>query len=175
MENGFLEGYHLFFEPTGALAHELVETIEVLAKEYQSTAFPPHVTLLAGIPNDSLEAVFQKAHQVASRLTPFVITLEGFGIEGTYFRALYHQATPSLTLSEAHQIARDTFELEESASYMPHLSLLYGLYPKEKKEETIQELSLPVQSSFTADSISLYKTQGAISDWVKIKEYSLGR
>lgn len=167
-------GYHLFLEPVAALKAELSSIISALAQEYGAPVFIPHVTVLARIPTDDEATLIAKAERLASTLSPFEITLEGLDMEDIYYRALYLQAQNSKALTECHIRALELFGMEDVHIYRPHLSLLYGNYPTERKQETINKLVAPVGSSFLADRIHLYHTEGEAHAWRKVVEYKFG-
>jgi 2'-5' RNA ligase len=166
-------GYHIFLEPAGALAGELGGIITALASEYGGPVFTPHVTLLARIPAENEEIIINKARSLASALTPFTLTLGELAIEDRYFRALYIRINELKQMCEYHAQANAEFSMTDEG-YLPHLSLLYGNYPQEKKEATAAALAYPVGASFTIDRLHLYKTEGKTEDWQKVAEFSLG-
>lgn len=55
-------------------------------------------------------------------------------------------------------------------SYMPHLSLLYGNYPVEVKEEIIKQIGRDQTTQFDISSIHLIKG-GKVEEWRIIKEF----
>ncbi len=56
--------------------------------------------------------------------------------------------------------------------YMPHLSLLYGNFPQEIKEEIMAEVG-DIGMSFVVKEIGLFSTEGEVKDWYRIKNFSL--
>lgn len=167
------EGYHLFIEPAGGLGEKLQWTINALAQTYGGPSFVPHVTLLARIPDGPEEALLQKAAQLAQSLVPFEISLDEEGMEDAYFRALYLHAGGE-AVKEAHAKANEAFGMQDDAPYMPHLSLLYGNYPIERKRAALAALPVPIGTAFPADRLSLWRTPGEVRTWKKIAELALG-
>ncbi|MDB5189957.1 MAG: cyclic phosphodiesterase-like protein [Parcubacteria group bacterium] len=173
-------GFHLFFEPEGGLKKELSEIIEKLAKEYDGPVFTPHVTLLARIPSDSesapvpLEAIIEKSQSLAKSLSPFTLTLGRTSTENAYFKALYLHIKEQTEMRVLHAQALEHFFMDDEAPYLPHLSLLYGKYPQEQKEVTIESLVLPTEHSFVVKSLYLYQTEGEVHDWKLIQEFPFG-
>ncbi|MDB5245160.1 MAG: cyclic phosphodiesterase-like [Parcubacteria group bacterium] len=173
-------GFHLFFEPEGDLKKELSEIIKKLAKEYDGPIFTPHVTLLARIPSESesasvsLETISEKAQSLAKSLKPFTLTLGHTGTENAYFKALYLHIQEQTEMRVLHAQALEHFFMDDESPYLPHLSLLYGNYPQEQKQHTIESLALPTEDSFIVKSLYLYKTEGEVHDWELIKEFPFG-
>ncbi len=165
-------GYHLFLEPEGVLRQKLSTVIEQLAEEYGGPLFTPHVTLLARIASEEEALLVEKAKLLAEQIAPFSITLGNFGLEDAYFRALYVHAECE-EIVRAHKSANQIFGTEDERAYIPHVSLLYGNYPYDRKQKTAQALSLPPGETFLVDRIHLYKTEGEVSEWIHIGEYSL--
>ncbi len=151
---------------------ELSDTIKKLAAEYSGPVFMPHVTLLAGISAGSEEDIFAKARAVADALAPIRLTLEEVGAEDAYFKALYFRIRETEEMNAYHARAKRIFGIEDNG-YTPHLSLLYGNYPRVRKEQTIKALPVLEGNTFLADRIYLYRTEGKAADWQEIKQFSL--
>lgn len=164
------QGYHLFLEPAGQLAEQLSAVIKDLATQYESTAFVPHVTLLARIPGDEADIV-KKAKALAATYAPFTLTLSELGTEEAFFKALYMHIPEREIMKKHHKAALAAFGMEDESPFMPHLSLLYGCYDKEVKKKTMHVLNVPVGASFKVEKLALYKTAGAVKGWKKVGEF----
>ena len=68
--------------------------------------------------------------------------------------------------------ARQMFVDYNKREYIPHMSLVYGDFIEEKKQQIISELG-NVKAEFIADKIYVYDTSGKPDEWEKIKEYKL--
>lgn len=167
------DGFHLLVEPVEPLASELSSIIQKLSEEYGGPIFKPHVTLLAGIPIGSEEEIVSKVCAVANALAPFSLTLGKLDIEDVYFRALYFKIKEIGEMNICHTLARKIFGVEDSNIYMPHLSLLYGNYPRAKKEKTVKTITTPGESFFFVNRIHLYRTEVKVADWRKLGEFKL--
>jgi 2'-5' RNA ligase len=121
-------GYHLFFEPENSLRGELQEIITKLADENHAPRFPTHVTLLAEIPTEPIEALQEKAQKLAGMLSPLELTLGELGADGKYFRALYISIKEQPEIITYYKQALAVFGMKDAAqneeAYAPHLSLL---------------------------------------------------
>ncbi len=162
-------GYHLFLEPEGKLREEVATIIGSLATEFEGPMFSPHVTLLARIPDEEEVVLIEKTKQLASSLSPFEVVLGTVGMEQGYFRALYMHVE-SEEIKNVHHKANEIFSMQDEGEYVPHMSLLYGNYPEEQKQNTIASMSAPLGSSFLVDRLHLYKTDGVASGWIEIAE-----
>ena len=167
-------GYHVFFEPSGDANEQLASVIHELSAEYGGPLFQPHVTLLAMIPETDETVLIEKARKLAGRLASFELALVALSAEDKYFRSLYLKAHPSEELLRSRALALEMFALEEVSEYMPHLSLLYGNYDTERKQQSIALLESLLPLSFFAGSVALWKTPGEASTWEKVGEYPFG-
>ena len=168
-------GYHLFFEPAGEASVRLADTIEKLSEEYGGPLFAPHLTLLAAIPETNEEELVHMSHTLALNLQPFTLTLEGFGAEDAYFRTLYMTVRNRDEVVRYHAIAREVFGGVDASEYLPHVSLLYGLYDTERKQESIASLQALSPLSFEVGSLTLWHTPGAAHTWRRIGEFPVGQ
>jgi 2'-5' RNA ligase len=161
-------GYHLFFEPVGEIATELQSLITKVANEFNAPVFNPHVTLLARIPEQSEDILIEKTKELAHLLVPITLSFGNLNTQDAYFKTLYIEITEKDQMIEYHKKASGLFETPDEGVYFPHLSLLYGNYPPEKKLFALQSIILPQQKAFVADKIHLYKTEGETQNWKKI-------
>ncbi len=172
-QNPTVQGHHLFIEPPAECFSNLEKLIVNLAEQEGGPVFTPHITLLAGIVEPSVEVLRAKAEKIALATHPFQITFDSLGVEDAPFRALYVRVNPSRELSEMHRVALDTFAVTEVSEYMPHLSLLYGNYARAHKEKLLGDFAYLSDMHFPVTAISLYETMGPTSTWKKIDEYLL--
>lgn len=161
-------GYHLFIEPKDALREKLQSLIDSFAEEYGSPRFAPHVTLLARIPGNSDQEVIETAKTLAAALAPVQITLGALGMEDAYYRALYIRIQEKDTVTKLYQDAAEAFSMMADDSYLPHLSLLYGNYSLERKQESAQRLPQLQGERFIAESLHVYRTEGEVGKWGEI-------
>ena len=162
-------GYHLFLEPEGKLREEVAAIIGSLATQFDGPLFSPHVTLLARIPDQEEAVLIEKTKQLTRSLTPFEVVLGTVDIEQAHFRALYLHVV-SEEIKNACQRANELFSMQDEREYVPHMSLLYGNYAEAQKREVASMLEVPVDCSFVVNKLHLYKTDGEMSNWVKIAE-----
>lgn len=111
---------------------------------------------------------------LAATSSPFDIFLGDAAAEDKYFRALYLRVQEGSEINELHQQAAAIFSAETDGQYLPHLSLLYGNYPAELKEEIVADLQVPAGMSFLVDTIHLWRTEGEVADWVRIGSFTMG-
>lgn len=163
------KGHSLWLMPTGEAYDKLSGLIKRLAEEYNAPLFEPHVTLL-GKAMQSEEDVLKRAEQLASGQKPFPITLNTVDYQDFYFRTLFVRAERTDLLRALHDRAKEVFAMQDIPDYMPHLSLMYGNFPEAVKEQIIKAVGRDQTTEFTANSVHLFKTDGEVNSWHRVKE-----
>jgi len=166
--------YHLWVKPSGEAYTRLAVLIQDLAKEIKGPVFEPHVTLLGNVTGEE-QALIGQTKKLATALEPFQITLGAPDYRETYFQCLFLHAVEMDALLHAHTLAREVFTHEPLASYMPHLSLVYGAYPVELKRKAIDGLPEDLPGSFGINAVSLIRTESDDpKDWHEVCAPQLG-
>jgi 2'-5' RNA ligase len=167
--------YHLWWKPTGEASTRLAQAIEELAHILQAPVFEPHVTLLGnliGTENGHLERV----RILAQQLEPFSIALTKPAYGDQYLQCIYIKVEQTPPLMNAHAMARRLCPHANAQAYLPHLSLVYGLYPEARKRELIATLPAQLQMSFDATVLYLVRADSADpKDWHEIAATPMGR
>ena len=129
--------------------------------------FAPHVTLLGHL--EGSEGEHQRRVQVLAReLRPFPIVLTDAAHADAYFQCLFLRVQESAAVTDAHARARRVFGGPDRA-YMPHLSLVYGVYPTDRKRAIIARLRPELRTSFDASTVDLIKAESEDpKDWREI-------
>ena len=162
--------YHLWLKPSGAAYDVLAGTIQRLARELQVPAFEPHVTLLAYLDGSEQEHRLRTAG-LAERLAPSECVLSKAAYLDEHFRCLFMVVDPTPTIMSWHAIAAQAFG-KGAEAYMPHVSLVYGLFPESRKLEIIGALPAAVRTSFLVKSVTLIRSDSMEpKDWHEIAEY----
>lgn len=165
--------YSLWFMPPGELCDELRGIIRRLSARYGAPEFLPHVTLLGGFVG-SPRGVIRKSATVAASLRSITIRLGRIGFRDEYFRCLFAHAALTPALRKANLAARHTFGHERERPFMPHLSLLYGEFPRSLKEQVIAEIGPQLDVQFNVRSLHLYRTQNEPMHWQRVARFGLG-
>jgi len=110
---------------------------------------------------------------VAAALRPFAIRLEKIDFFDEYFRCLFVRAAPTEPLRNAHQAARQALGHGREPDFMPHLSLLYGNFPRSLKEGVIADMGPRLDVQFKVRSLQLYRTQGEPHLWRRVASFGL--
>ena len=167
-----MKPYTLWLEPTGR-AHELLATtIAHLSQEHGGPLFDPHVTLLGDIDGQE-ERVLQQTEQLANALSPIDLILTVPAFQDQHFQCVFMRIEETSTLLDAHTRARTVFHKEAVPPFMPHVSLVYGLYPTSLKEQIIGALPASLSVQFTASVVTLFRVEGnSPNDWHKVQTFS---
>ena len=144
----------------------LARTIHHLARELDTPVFEPHVTLLANLGSGDERAHAQRSRALAARLQPWSVVLTEPSSRDEHFRCLFMQVEPTDAVMRSHAVAAALFDRVDEEPYLPHLSLVYGSFPKARKRQIIGRLPSAVRTSFTVNTIYLLEAKStAPKDW----------
>ncbi|MFZ0964356.1 MAG: 2'-5' RNA ligase family protein [Terriglobia bacterium] len=158
--------------PTGDVCDLLWRIIQRWSARHGAPEFSPHVTLLGGCTGPRPELIGY-AGRVAASLRPFIIRLEEIDFLDEYFRCLFVHAALTEPLRRAHQAARREFGHRRESAFMPHLSLLYGDYPRSLKERLMAERGPRLDVEFKVRRLHLYRTHGEPCHWRRVASFGL--
>ena len=166
--------YHLWLKPGGQVYDILAETIRTLAEKFDAPIFEPHVTLLGGLAGSEVEHL-RRTKELAGTLRAFHITLAEARYRDEYFRCLFRLVEQTPAVMEANLSARRIFDQVSNEGYMPHASLLYGIYPANRKREQIAMLPDQRGLTFETTAIVLIRADSeAPKDWHEILTAPMG-
>jgi 2'-5' RNA ligase len=74
-------------------------------------------------------------------------------------------------LRKAHQAACQAFGHRREPPFMPHLSLLYGNFPRGLKEEMVTEMGPRLDVQFKVRRLHLYRTHGEPRLWRRVASF----
>jgi 2'-5' RNA ligase len=155
--------YHLWLEVPREVNERLSAIIRSLAQELGGPVFEPHVTLLSlnGTDEDSHVG---RTRALGQELSAFSIILTGLSHRREYFQSLFATVQPTDAVMQARARAAATFGV--GGPYMPHLSLLYGIHPDERKNEIVSRLEPAIRGTFVASAIQLIRADSLDpKDW----------
>lgn len=166
--------YHLWLKPSGAPYEMLAAAIRELARRLGAPVFAPHVTLLGHLDEAGEDEHRRRTELLARELRPFSIVLADAAHGDAYFQCVFLRAQPSAALLDAHARARRVFGGSDRP-FMPHLSLVYGLYPQARRRAIIAGLAAELGTSFTASAVYLIKAESEDpKDWHQVLRVSFG-
>lgn len=191
-------GYSLWVVPPPGSKEEefLCSLIRAIAEEDPAAlaagcpVFSPHLTLLAGLPSGLSEAgVISAVEEVLQDLPSAGFELRFSSVEARpqYFQCVLAVADKEPALMAANNALQSAFGL--SYSYFPHLSLAYGENSKlpmsereriaEKADEQLRAAASspspsPAVLHFRSPFVEVWRTEGTVSDWVKLASLKTG-
>lgn len=160
------KSYALWLRPFGNIAFSLEQRIQKLAKQYNTSVFEPHVTLLGGLRGHQ-EKMISLTKTLASSLTPFDIVLTRAGSSDEFFRALFVYVQDTPELMRARELAEELFETDDQP-FNPHLSLLYGTLDRQTRERILNTMGREYHIRFRVKSLILVETGNQPEKWKKI-------
>lgn len=150
----------------------LSQIVRRLSIRYGGPDFPPHVTLLGGR-GGSREDLVAEAARVAAGIHPLTLRLSEIGFLDEYFRCLFAHVALTKPLREAHQKALEVFGARREPAFTPHLSLLYGDYPRSLKEGIIAEMGPRLDVRFKARVLYVWLAHGHPRHWRRVASFPL--
>jgi 2'-5' RNA ligase len=170
-----LSEYSVWIVPPKDVYDRLAQLIARLSARHAAPLFEPHVTLL-GSSTVSKDAALSRVSELAGLLKPFQVRLTEISYRDEYFRALFIGVEQTKEVMKANAKARSLFNLPPDVGYMPHLSLLYGDFPPDVKQDIMAEVGTNCGLAFEAHSIHLVLASSGIppETWRRIEEFPLG-
>ena len=151
--------------PTGDECNLLSRILQRLSARFAAPEFPPHVTLLGGCVGSRGELI-RKSSRLAAGLRPFLLRLEEIDFLDEYYRCLFVHTALTKPLWKAHQAACQAFGHGREPAFMPHLSLLYGNFPRNLKEDVIAEMGPRLDVEFKVRSSASTWLEGQLAQGV---------
>ena len=168
-----VEAASLWLMPEGKTGERLGAWIDRLAERLRTERFAPHVTLLSGISGDEADLV-EATRRAAAALAPVPVHLGTIEGRDEHFRCLFVRAVEPGALATAHEKAAAAFGRAPDPAFLPHLSLVYGTLPAERKRDLAREAGSVLGVRFEARSLRLWSTGGAVATWREIAAIDLG-
>ena len=165
----------VWIRPEGTAAIALEQAIRSIQKRYGGPGGWPHLTLAQDLECPVLE-LERRLERIAARVAPFTVRLDGLGWRDEYWRCLFVRARPSAELAAAHRAAREAFGHEPSGGFDPHVSLLYGQFAEDRKQQMAVELGARLADlSFDAGAIEFVNAgpDVPVEEWRTLHEQPL--
>jgi len=131
--------YFLWLIPPAKIGQQLMTMIQQLSQRFSSPLFEPHITLLANI-EGAEEEIILTAQELAKVILPLKVRLTSLDDRDNFYMSLFIHVEGEEPIMDAHQKAAAIFMRTPDEEFSPHLSLLYGDFPKPIKENIICEI-----------------------------------
>lgn len=168
------KGCALWLMPEEPIFGLLTGRIAALSREFSTPPFDPHITLLAGIELPEEESL-ARCSSLAIRLKALRIEIGETGHSAEYFRCVFARIVPDESILNARAVSKKTFDVGDTASFAPHLSLLYGFLPVERRKEIAEAHSFLSGKTCDVLRFALYRVSGAPGKWERLKEFNFGQ
>lgn len=110
-----------------------------LAKQFGSPVFQPHLTLVEDMPR-SCEELKPVLEQTAKGMAPFEAAVETVEESGLYYRSFYARFPVTPPLRALKERAVELFGVGSVETFMPHISLAYGVSDSAEKSKAVAAL-----------------------------------
>jgi 2'-5' RNA ligase len=165
----------VWIRPEGPAAIALEQAIRSIQKRYGGPGGWPHITVAQDLECPVLE-LERRLEEIAVQVPPFPVRLDGIGWRDEYWRCLFVHVQPSNDLIAAHRAAREAFGLKAAADFEPHVSLLYGQFGEDRKEQMAVELGERLADlRFDAGAIEFVNAapEVPVEEWRTLHEHPL--
>ena len=164
--------YSIWLMPAGKINQRLSKIILKLSGKYKSPKFKPHVTLAGGFTGKKKD-LLSKTEKLSKLIKPFTVKLTETSHLSEFYRSLFIHAEKTPELMRAAVIARKLFSLPNDRKYIPHLSLIYGNFSREMKENIIKILGKKFNINFKVKSVYLGFNDERKKQWTIIRKFPL--
>lgn len=162
--------YALWLMPSGEAYERFNRIVCRLSREWGGPLFEPHITLMGHLSGTEREIV-SKAKTISQTTAPFEIEFTEIDYLEEYFRCLFIHVKKHGSLLGLRLKSEQVFNRLSGASLMPHLSLLYGHFPYEIKEEIIQEIGRCFNFPCMINEMALVASEGDFKNWTKVGRF----
>ncbi|WP_421521783.1 haloacid dehalogenase [Ochrobactrum quorumnocens] len=135
-----MSDYSIWLRPAQDDLKFLEEIVRDLSQRFNSTVFEPHATLVPDM-SYSVEELLPKVISLAIGRRPLELLIEDVTGSEAYFRSFYARLEKAPPLMRLKQ---DSLEISSEASlqsFMPHVSLAYGVDDSTLKQTEMQRLA----------------------------------
>jgi 2'-5' RNA ligase len=160
--------YHsIWLMPPAELEEAFAAIVKGLAKRFGSPIFQPHLTLVEDMLR-SWEELAPLAEQMAEGMISFEAPVESVEESELYYRSFYARfpVTPQLRMLKERAVG--LFKVGSVETFMPHISLAYGVTESLEKAKAIAELQRELQGmSVSFDRVCIVRSsqQTPIEEW----------
>lgn len=164
--------YSLWLRPDQAQVNEIMNIISELSHRFNSTPFPPHITLLPSISADTA-TITKACENIIDQHSVFNIALEQIGYTENYYRSLYILAKLEQPLINIFKAAKHQLNHKTQEIFMPHVSLYYGKLNEKKQQALKEKLDEHCPKIFSCQRLDLYCTSNKESEWYLVDSFNL--
>lgn len=168
------KSYSLWLRPDQAQINEITRIISELSHRFNSTPFPPHITLLPSISIDTA-TITKACENIIDKHPAFNIALERVEYTENYYKNLYILAKLEQPLINLYKDAKYLIKHKTQETFMPHVSLYYGVLNEKKQQALKEEFEEHVPKIFRCQRLDLYCTTNTESEWHLLESFNLDK
>jgi 2'-5' RNA ligase len=165
------KGYALWLMPDQPMFSHLSREVSRLSRQLSTPPFEPHITLLSWIVQPE-GMVLRRSTRLADGLRPFRIELADADHMDEFFRCVFVTVRPGKAILTARLAACRAFD-RQCAPYIPHVSLVYGRLPADRRKEIAGSLRQFPGQVLEVRKMALYRVNGPVRQWKCIKTFDL--
>jgi len=164
--------HSIWLMPAAADAVLFDGIVRNLAEEFSVPVFQPHLTLVEDMPRSAaeLQPLLEATAKGQGELAVRIDAVTGSDL---YFRSLYAAFDKQTALMELKRRAIASFGVGDIASFMPHVSLAYGVADGAAKQAVIARLHAELADRMPAfDRVAIVSSSQhtPIEDWNVVAE-----
>lgn len=164
--------FSIWLRPCQTQIDEITNIISELSHRFDSTPFPPHITLLSNLSIDATHLT-KVCKKMFDQHVTFNIPLKQIEYTDNYYRNLYILAELNQPLLNIYEETKTQLSYKAEEIFTPHLSLYYGKLTNKKQRALKEELSYRYPKFLTCNRLDLYCTSGKENEWHLIDSFNL--
>tara|TARA_B100000963_G_C22552758_1_gene637565 strand:- start:116 stop:628 length:513 start_codon:yes stop_codon:yes gene_type:complete len=136
-------------------------------KKLRGPSFEIHLTLLSPYVKYDEKKIYQ-IEKICEKVKPIGIVPSGFAEGDTFFNSVFLEIKKTRDLLKFRENFLNLVNFKSSLEFFPHISLVYGNFPKKLRNQVIKELKT-VNTKLNLDRICIVDICEDISSWKIIK------
>lgn len=145
--------FSLVAVPNKSSFNKLQQIINEIAQKHHSVIFEPHMTLYGRFTGEK-EWAIDKTKQLSEQLKQLPGTTSSIEMSTTFYQCVFARIKTTKEIINAHLMTRKIFNIDEYHVFMPHISLVYGDFDIETRQDIIDQIKFP-EIELVLESIQL--------------------
>ncbi len=166
-------GYVVWLLLSDKSSREIKNWMKLLRDKTDSPFFVPHLTLLR--PSDQLDEqqIIRATEKIAEGQKLLRLHVTGTDSGSSQYQAFYLKVEPSQALTALHAKLEKTMSDPGNKAFNPHVSLVYGSLPANKRTELEKVIQLPEQYQMTGNRLAVVRLNGTPEHWSIVHQSKL--
>lgn len=164
--------YSIWLTPETSFQEVCHKIIAEQAAHFSAPTFEPHITILGTVPAEQAD-LSQKLQDITAAFSKLQLTVSEISISTTYFQCVFARIKPIPELLDLQIAIKKAVQPENTAFYMPHISLIYGDLSMSERYQAAEKIRLP-QMTFMANRVEMTSdTTDEPEAWKAIESFPL--